>query len=427
MKTKRKIIFFFTLIGLILVSFMIAAWVVFATEFGTSYVVKKLLLTSSSVEKVAWQESTGSFVGGMVYDDFVLEDLEFFPKPNKVKIQKLVVNIDSFSLDGISVTIENGKLSLPDADPILINGKYEQQLLDFNVYTMSFSDREIKALMTTDILKQITGNLSAVDIFVKGTIDEPILSGELMIEKIVKDDFSLEQAPCRFQLNIKKNADVLGLQGVITCKTGLIRGKKTALVQLQESKIFFNGDPTKPSLDIKATSVVENIKINIAVKGGVQNPDLQINSNPPMSKDRLLLALATNKTWKNTEQLFNKGSFSPDIAKDFLGYFMFGEEGNTFAEKFGLKSVSVQYDGKTKGVTVTKDISSKLEGRYKIEETTTNENQAEVSQKVSGEYQITDSLSVEAQKEVMPKDSVDQVDRKETADDQLLLKFKKSF
>ncbi|MFH1440636.1 MAG: translocation/assembly module TamB domain-containing protein [Candidatus Omnitrophota bacterium] len=427
MKFNKKItlIFLYAICGFIVI-FSIAFYFLLFTASGSSLLLRGFTRTVNNKKEVSWQKNEGSLIGGMTYNDIVFENLKWFPVPNKLKIKSLAVDIDSFCLDGITLKIVNARLSLPGTEPIMFYGNFENQLADFNFYTKAITDREIKSLVKAEIFQGITGNFADIDVFVKGSMRELTFSGGLIIEKLVKNDFSLEQSPCIFEINMKNADDKLGLYGPIIFKGGTIKGKKTALVQLQEGKIIFNGDPQNPNFDIKATSVVEKVKMAITLKGNFKEPDLQLNSEPAMSKNRLLLALATNKTWQSTEELLNKGSISLDLAKDFIDYFIFGGQSGKFVEKFGLKGFSVKYDTQGKGVAVTKDLSDKLKGKYEVEEKEQKEGTPGISQKVGGEYKVTENVSLDARKELKQKDADDQQESK-TADDQLLLKFKKIF
>ncbi|MCG2711739.1 MAG: translocation/assembly module TamB [Candidatus Omnitrophica bacterium] len=428
MNNNKKIIlmFFYAILSSTALILILIYFFLF-TEKGGAFLSQRFMRVMNNRNQISWQKNEGSLISGMVYKDIEFEDLKWFPAPNRLKIQSLAVDIDSFSLDGITLKIFNARFYLPDSEPIVFYGNFENKLLDFNVYIKAISDREIKSLVKTEILQGITGSLADIDVFIKGSIQEPVFTGKLVIEKLLKDAFLLEKAPCIFELKIKNVEDKLGLYGPFTLTGGTINGKKTALVQLQESKIIFNGDPGKPNFDIKGTSVVEKVRMTITLKGSFKEPNLQINSEPPMSKDRLLLALATNKTWQSTEELMSKGSISPNLAKDFMDYFIFGGQSSKFAEKFGIKDFSLKYDTQgNKGVTVTKDLSNRLEGKYEIEEKKQKEGAADVSQKVGGEYKVTDAVSLEAKKELKQKDTNTQQENK-TTEGQVLLKFKKSF
>ena|SRR3989339_100931 len=423
---SRKFIVYFIVLAIIFFAVIAAGGVILFTKIGTAYVIKKISRSISEKKEIVWKKNEGSFISGMVYENVEMEDLEMLPKPNVLKIQKISINIDALSMEGISGSLENARLLLPNADPILVYGTLDKGVLDFNVYSKTISLSEVESLIESSELKKVSGDLSEIDIRIKGDLREPQFEGEFIVNKIDKDGFSLINSPGTLNLIIKEENNIKGLYGNITLQNGTIRGKRTAIVSLKPSKIMFSGDPQKPGFDINGTSQVESIKLSIALKGSFDKPDLQLKSDPPMEKDRLLLALATNKTWRNTQDILDKGVVSKDIVKDFIDYFIFGGQGSNFAEKFGLKTVSIKYDAESKGVTVTKDLSDKLEGKYEIEEKNKNETKADIIQKIGGEYKVTEALSLEAQKELKQQYENNQPDNSKT-ESQLLLKFKKSF
>ena len=120
---SRKTIGFLIFIGVIFFAFFATAWVILFTQFGASYVVKKISGSLSDKKGIIWQKNEGSLMSGMTYKDVVLEDLKWFPTPNKLKMQALTIDINSFGLDGITLNVENARLSLPNSEPIIFYGK----------------------------------------------------------------------------------------------------------------------------------------------------------------------------------------------------------------------------------------------------------------------------------------------------------------
>ena len=99
--------------------------------------VKKIINSLSENQEIKWQKLEGNLVSGMTYKNITLEDLKWFPTPNILKIQSLAVNIDSIGLEGVTVGIENARLTLPNSDPILFHGKMDKQILDINFFSNS--------------------------------------------------------------------------------------------------------------------------------------------------------------------------------------------------------------------------------------------------------------------------------------------------
>ncbi len=399
------------------------------TDRGSVFLINVLLHQLVPQAQTDLGKSEGNLMTGIKLENIVLQNLRLFPSPNRLSIQELNLNINSVNLNDLQLNVFNARLSLPNSDPVLFYGDLTNSHLNFTVFTESLSAFEIKDLFNTQSLSGISADLLDVDIRVHGRLEEPQLTGNFFIEKLTRDLFTLQKAPCDLELTLKNLTNVAALYGNITLKEGSLNGPKTALINFQESRIFFNGDPTQPHFHVNATSVVDKIKITINLKGTLQDPDLSIVSQPSLPKERLLLALATNRTWKKSEERLAQEGLSPQLTREFLAYFLSGGQGNKFAEALGLKDLSVTYNSGTQGIGVSKDLSERLEGRYQIEKTQpNNQSDPNISQKIGGEYRLTDSLSVEAQKELKTEQKDNGTQNAESmADDQILFKFKKSF
>ncbi|MFH0877662.1 MAG: translocation/assembly module TamB domain-containing protein, partial [Candidatus Omnitrophota bacterium] len=365
MSKRRRIlvvIFLIVFAAVLLVGLAISFFIF--TERGGSFFAKQAMSTFSGGKEIAWQKSEGSLARGLVYENLEAENVERLPRPNKIRIQKLTIDVKSASAQGISLILENARVFLPDSDPIVVFGTLNAGKLDFNLFCKRIATGAIDHFVKVNQLRGVSGTFSDVDVFVKGPLEEPRFEGVFLIEDLAKEGFSVRDSFCQFNLTVKGEDQDRPLFGSVVLQGGILRGAKTAVVNLTEGKFLFSGDPANPALDVRGSSQVEKVKIEIAVKGVLSQPDLQIKSEPPMDKNRLLLALATDKTWKDTELGLQKGAVSPDFARDFIDYFVLGGQASKFTERFGIKSISVQYNGQDRGIAVTKDLSSRLEGKY---------------------------------------------------------------
>ena len=136
--------------------------------------------------------------------------------------------------------------------------------------------------------------------------------------------------------------------------------------------------------------------------------------------------LATNKSWKMTEGALVKGQMSPDVTRDFLDYFLFAGSGGKLAQYFGLKDLTFQLNGKTKGVGVKKDITNNLDLSYSVEKEQVKEKNGSAVQKLGSGYKLTDTIAVEAERE-LKQEKANEGQDEATSDDKVLLKYKKSF
>lgn len=87
-----------------------------------------------------------------------------------------------------------------------------------------------------------------------------------------------------------KNSPLMVL-GMVTLPKGgtyMFNDKRFAL---QESYIYFTGDPNKPMLDIKATHKSLNHQIRIAITGAPNAPNIIFSSTPRLSREQILSIL----------------------------------------------------------------------------------------------------------------------------------------
>ncbi|MFH1776020.1 MAG: translocation/assembly module TamB domain-containing protein [Candidatus Omnitrophota bacterium] len=343
-----------------------------------------------------------------------------------LKMQHAEFSIIEGNISNIQIT--NGTLILPDANRIWYYGSYDKEVLDMTVYAKDTDVRSILDLFPDNtVLGHISGIINDVDIHVKGRLWEPDFSGSFLIEDVSYKRFSIVNCPVMVTLTFKDIKDKVELHGNVFFNRGMISGQQSAVIKLDKSKLLFSGDLTKPVLDIKGSSAVERTKINIVLKGSIDKPDLNLTSQPLQSQERLLVMLVTGKKWKGIEASYSQGNIAPDLAADFIDYFIFGGMGNKIAQRFGLSDISIKYDHKTKGIGATTDLSDKATATYSIEQPRSTEEKPTTTHKVSAEYAINESISVGAETEIKQTSQTKETQDKQRADGNVMLKLKKKF
>ncbi|MFH1902307.1 MAG: translocation/assembly module TamB domain-containing protein [Candidatus Omnitrophota bacterium] len=425
MKKKHLLsVLIFALIGLII----FLAYYFFFTTKGSSSIAEVALSKYLESEDIDIKKVEGNLARTLSYENIIFEDLKFLPEGSILKIQKLDISLTSLNFSGLTVKIHNGTLRMPNFDTILFYGLFEEGGLDINVYSKNVGVREVFDLFArSSDLKKISGLINDLDVYIKGTFLEPELTGTFKIDKLIQNEFSIINSPCSFNLRLKDLKDELKLFGSVSLNSGVISGSKTALINMQESKIIFNGVLKKPSLDLKGTSIVEGIKINVTLKGTFEKPGLKLASDPPRPQERLLIMLVTGKSWKGAEGSLSKGQLSVDLAKDFIDYFFFAGAGSKLAKRLGISDFSVTFEKDKKGVGIKKVVSGKMDVNYAVEQSQEKEGKAAVTQKVGGEYKITDSVSIGVEKELKQDNRTDQIQENQKTDDKVILKYKKEF
>ncbi|MFH1479483.1 MAG: translocation/assembly module TamB domain-containing protein [Candidatus Omnitrophota bacterium] len=393
--------------------------------------VRFILSRFSGGEEISIDEIDGSISEEVSFENILIKDLKGLPGGSTINIGRLDARIKSLGLEGISFSIKNGKLNMPGIGLMIFHGDCENNDLNFNIYSSSLDLAMIKELLTSnDSLRDISGNINNIDIYLKGPLSRPNITGGLKLGRLTyNNSFSIVDSQISFDLGLIDVMTGLNMYGGLSIDKGSVSGPKTAVIYIQKSKIFFNGDPKTPSFDLKGASTVGDTKINIGLKGSIENPDLRLSSDPPLPKERLLLRLATNRTWQGTEMSLAKGEFSPDVAKDLIDYFVFSGSGNKITQVLGLKDISLKYDKDTKGVSIKKEILNKTEINYAIEQSKNEKEELTNKQIIGSEYKVTDTVSIGAEKEL--KQDVTQKDadqaRSAETNDKVFLKYKKDF
>lgn len=424
-KDSRMLIISICLIALIVCT---SVYYLFFTTQGSGLILKLALSKYTGAKSVVIQTIEGNLAKIISLRDVKIEDLKWLPEGNIIEIQKLDIYHRPFALKGLNAVLQNGRLKLPNSDLILFHGSYQNAGLDINIYS-----KNINLINTLDLfiedrtVRDLSGSINDIDVYLKGSLSKPSLTGGFQIQRLSRKGFSMANCPGVLNLNLKDINSNLKLYGEIMLMDGTISGPKTAVIRLQQSKILFSGNPKKPNLDFKGTSIVESTKINIVLKGTLDKPDLKLTSEPAMSQSRLLVMLATNKRWRGVEESLAKGEMPADLVKDFIDYFVFAGSGSKMARRFGISDLLIKYDSQSKGVEVKKTISDKLTASYGVEQSQGGEGETTANHKVGAEYKIKENISVEASRELKVESKTDQSQDSSGVDDKVTIKYKKEF
>ena len=341
-------------------------------------------------------------------------------------LRDIKISITGDISNGIVLKVIHGKLKLPNSESILFDGSYQNALLDLGIYSNTIDLKDaINLLEDKKGLAGVSGMVKSLDIRIKGTLLEQAVTGTFQIAKITRQDFSISDCPGILALRLKMAQKAIILNGEIIFNNGTVSGPKTAIINLQKSKIVFDGDIRNPALDIRGNSTVNGTKIDIALTGLLDKPDVALRSVPPMPEERLMLMVATGKNWAGAEDVLNKGKISPDLAKDFVSYFVFSEPGNNMGKKFGLDNFSLKYDDKTQGVSVKKDITNKTLLNYGVEQSKEMGKEKEITHKIGVEQKLTKNISLSGKRELTQGSKTDGKDTK--PNDEVAVKYQAAF
>ncbi|MBF0594588.1 MAG: translocation/assembly module TamB domain-containing protein [Candidatus Omnitrophica bacterium] len=377
-----------------------AAWLVF-TPWGAKSVVRELARRTLGARTVSWEKLEGSLVGGIQVDQLEVRVIPFLPEASFLRVQSLSIRISRFSLDGVDIRVVNARLFQLQEEPIFLNGQLRGWEVSGNAFTRSLELGNVRDVLVQFFeIPPFKGTLRDIDLFVSGRVDRPDVRGHFFVEKILQNDFLLQEVNARADLHFTRGSPRWETRGKLFLDSGNLKSS-VALIELKPSILTFTGRPSRPELDIHATSKIARTLINISVKGARQAPEVVLSSEPSYPKQQLLLMLATGKRWSGiVEGASEKSRMSPVLASNFVDYLLFGGDRVKIIRAIGLSDISFNADDKKQGVTFSKDVTDRLGIGYGVEVGTTAQRQRDLTQRVEGEYQLTDKVILGAQKEM---------------------------
>ncbi len=427
------------MVGLILLLAGFVAWLGF-TPWGAKTVVRELARRTLGARTVSWAALEGSLIGGIKADQLEVRIIPYLPESSFLRVQSLSIRFNRFSLEGLDIGVVNGRLFHPGDDPVVFNARLYGKEVAGNVYTRGLDLGNVRGVLTKFFeVPPFKGALRDIDLFVGGTLDRPAVSGHFFIERIMQNEFILQDVEARADLHFIRGSPRWETHGKLFLDSGYLRSPAVR-IELKPSVLTFTGYPSKPELDIRASSKVARTLIDISVKGTRQAPEVLLTSDPSCPKEQLLLMLATGKRWSGVvEGSSDKARMSPALTSNFVDYLLFGGDRVRIIRAMGLSDISFNADDKKQGVTISKDLTERLGIGYGVAVGTNTQSQRELTQRLEGEYQLTSHLLFGAQKEVKPARSSGalgsasdsaagmKISPVDLPDDRVFLKYRSSF
>jgi hypothetical protein len=427
MRKNIKFLLIFFLAGLI--SSAGFCWYFFSTPFGAEKILHDIF-ARRGFTGLTVRSCRGDFFNGWVFRNLTVSCDFYTIGPGVLQADEAGLK---FSFPGnFDVTINNGTFKRPVSDPVVFYGTYRDKMLDFNFYTKRLDIKRLFLLFFKNnyFVKNISGEAEDVDIYLRGTIEKPVFTGKFLIKKLAFKDFFAKNVPASLALSLDNlNSRTPGVHGEIIFVSGTIGNPHSAAVVFKKSRIVFNGDPSEFVYDLGGNAKVDNIKIDISLRGNRSNPDLKIFSEPSLPRDELLLMVMTNRTWlPGNADSSASAVISSDLAADAIDYFVFAGEGKKLYRAVGI-GVSVNLNQNSRTVCITKNLGDKLAAGYAITQCRTANaagSTGQTTHAVTGEYKVTDTVSIEA---------AHGLDRAQSgadttaaaAEEKVMLKYKKEF
>lgn len=171
------------------------SWFLFSTQ-GNRIIVRAILLQYSKGEDISLGVSEGNFLKGITFRDLELTNLRDFPRCSRLKVQSLSLAVRSLNIiKGLVIEVQNARLLLPESEPILVFGSFVHERFNFNIYSRGFSIGEVSGYFPAATKFPVSGDFGDIDLYVKGSYEEPELEGSFLVEKIIHEKISLQDAP----------------------------------------------------------------------------------------------------------------------------------------------------------------------------------------------------------------------------------------
>ena len=391
-----------------------AAWVLFTTR-GSAWATRVALATALHSETVTFTRMSGALARGFSLHGVEATGLPRVPPGSRLSIQRIDARVSPRELLRSRVNIFNGRLTMPDEEPILFSGSYDGGALDVNASTPAITiQRLLQQLADLPQLATMQGTAKDVAIHVVGPLGSPRLTGTANVEQLTRDHMVLEHCPAHVDLVLRPHSNAHRLTGEAGCDAGTVTVKRLHL-QLEPSRLAFKGDPGQPRLRVHAITAVEDTKIRINITGTPNDPHVRVASSPPRPPDQLLLMLATGRNWTQTEQAMKDGQISLSAAQEMIGYLTGGS-----GPKLNGVDVSLSQNANERGVGVSKSVSSKLKVGYSVEQSTQAGTEGTVTQRVSAQRQLSDDAALQLEAQQDPRLSV-------SAPPDVYVKYKQQF
>ncbi len=265
--------------------------------------------------------------------------------------KNIVLNVDTKNLKighnsyGKGILNSNINININEQNKISVQGEINVRELDasYNIPAMSISkDKDI-------IIVSKKNKSESLDYFFENVALELIVISNDIKYSVKNIDLKVNAI-----LNIKKEfSKELFIYGSVNEIDGTF-SELGKTYKIENSGVYFRGLSDNPILDIKASTKVEDIDITILISGSLNNPRINLNSNPVMNQKDILSYLIFGTTFSNTSE-------NTQSRQSQASLFLLNELSKDYAKELGVDTVYFQYDGKTQYIEthIGKNISEK--------------------------------------------------------------------
>jgi|GEM_PF-6855734 len=345
---KRFILSMFMLFCWVAMITCATAYVFLTTTWGAKLITPYLIKYYVPFCDISVERYEGTIEKGLSLKHVTINHIPTM-KEGVIHIQEIYLQIPWVHLDQMAIKAINGRVDLVSSDPIIFNGTRINNTISGNCYAHSIDAHQVLSVLGyDDLAKSIHGFISNPDFEISGIGNVPHFVGHFFVDNIVYKDTSVQDGFGRLDVTIMSLGLVPSMTGFIILESALVKTNKIN-IDLTTSKVGFKGNVDQLFLDIHGSSKVEDIEVDMAIKGSLQKPQLIFNSDPPMPEEEILIALVTGKKWSEIE---NERSSSE-------GFGLRRKLTDNFNVGMELEEIPLQF-GKDQSLGYTKTIEGQL-------------------------------------------------------------------
>jgi len=390
----------------------------------------------------------GGLTGDWALQDVSIGGLPRLASASAPMIQEIAVSVP-ISARGVKA-VRNGKIPLQYSEPVVFSGSQQAGRLDARVYSRTLDVQEVLELIGVKLMGDVQGTVTDVNLRVSGPLRHPLVSGEFRVVRLLRKGFAMLDCPGAATLRLrgwrydaKAKQLIVDVEGDLELWTGTLATKNT-MIRLETSRLRFDGELRDPSYDVRGVAVVDGTRIHMTLKGTKRRPELRLRSEPSKPQERLLLMLATGKSWKGADLLLTGSQIPVDLVQEFVDFVFFAGGGTRLAHRLGISDISLVVDPQQRGVGVGTVLFDRVEAGYEIrqpppEDPVSADGASAVpatTHKIGAGYKLStdSSISIEGEKTVEPRATLPapsaesapaQLD--DELFDKILLKYKRKF
>jgi hypothetical protein len=291
----RKFIFVILISILLLVVVVGGALVALERPAGQRWLLGKLIARYAPDGEYVIGRLEGSPWKQWTFGNIAVARVHGWPEGYSVKVQKMDLYFAEPRPEGLNIEVHNGRLLLPLSGTVVVNGIYQDEAVDAEVYFNRADLEEILNLGPRTVPRNnLQGTIRDFSCTVKGSKKDLNFKGGFLIQALTTLQFTVDEGVVHFQGNVENIFGEPRVWGDVFIDKAMIRLPQVA-IKVTGGKIAFSGDPRRPAYDLVGEAVVEQTKIAIHLKGSADKPEMVLTSQPPMPQDELLIMLTTLK------------------------------------------------------------------------------------------------------------------------------------